>query len=194
MTYPRRMTALPDQPELTDEQRQALQVLADCFADDGIVDDARNIRAALACLQSVEFRAEEAEAEAAALRARLDDAERRARIAEAAAAKDGWKGRAEGAEAKIARLAQERNEARAAAQAVLGSLKTQGQAVETAEASANALRERVGDLEAALRAAEEAMRECALRLSTGNRDQEQSEGEVPLFPETASARFGFEDP
>lgn len=188
------MTALPDQPELTDEQRQALQVLADCFADDGIVDDARNIRAALACLQSVEFRAEEAEAEATALRVRLDDAERRARIAEAAAAKDGWKGRAEGAEAKIARLAQERNEARAAAQAVLGSLKTQGQAVETAEASANALRERVGDLEAALRAAEEAMRECALRLSTGNRDQEQSEGEVPLFPETASARFGFEDP
>lgn len=169
MTYPRRMASLSRGHGLTDEQRQALQILADCFADDGIVDDAQNIRAALDSLQSLEMRVDEAEAETAALRTRLDEAERRTRIAEAAAIKDGWKGRAESAEARIERLAQERNEARAAAQAVLVSLKAQGQVADTAEASATALRERVEHLEAALREAEQVMRECALLLATPDR-------------------------
>ncbi len=169
MTYPRRMAPLSRGQGLADEQRQALKILADCFADDGIVDDAQNIRAALDCLQSLEMRADEAEAEAEALRTRLDEAERRTRIAEAAAIKEGWKGRAESAEARIERLAQERNEARAAAQAVLVSLKAQGQVADTAEASATALRERVEHLEAALREAEQVMRECASLLMSPDR-------------------------
>jgi chromosome segregation ATPase len=178
--------------ELADEQRQALRILADCFADDGILDDARNIRAALDCLQSVEFRVDEAEAEIASLRARLDDAERRARIAEAASMKDGWKGRAENAEARIERLSQERNEARAAAQAVLVSLKAQGQVADTAEASAAALRKRVADLETALREAEQVMRDCAGLLVGSGHDRDRSEESPTASPDSPEASSGDE--
>ena len=195
MTHPRRMPALVDLPTLTDEQRQALRILADCFADDGIVDDARNIRDALACLESTERHRIEIEAEAAALRARAEETERRLRAAEAAAQKDGWKGRAEAAEGKIDRLVQERNEARAAAQAVLGSLKSQGQAVDAAETTAAALRRRVEDLEVALRQAQETMQACVYHLAhleAGGLDAKHSAfadvfGEAPPAPFAAEA-------
>jgi hypothetical protein len=187
VTHPRRMPALVDLPTLTDEQRQALRILADCFADDGIVDDARNIRDALVCLESIERRKVEIEADAAALRTRVEDAERRLRAAEAAAQKDGWKGRAETAEAKIDRLVQERNEARAAAQAILGSLKSQGQAVDAAETTVAALRERVELLEGALREAQDVMSACAHLLThseAGAEDREFTDvfGEAPAVP------------
>ncbi|GJD34864.1 hypothetical protein [Methylobacterium aerolatum] len=159
------MAASAERPELTDEQRRALRILADCFADDGIVDDARNIRDALDRLEIEEIRASDAEADATALRTRLDETERRLRAAEAAAARDGWKRRAESAEGKIDRLIEERNEARSAAQAVLTSLKSQGQASDSSEAAMVALRQRVLDLEHALIDAREAMRDCAQRLA-----------------------------
>lgn len=165
MTYPRLVAVLAEQPELTDEQRQALRILADCFADDGIVDDARNIRDALACLHAIETRATEAETERNALRTRLDETERRLRAAETAAARDGWKVRAETAEGQIERLVQERNEARSAAQALLASLKSQGQAAEAADTSTTALRQRVEELEDALRQASEAMQACTALLA-----------------------------
>ncbi|MBE7197880.1 MAG: hypothetical protein INR70_08765 [Parafilimonas terrae] len=171
MTYPRLVAVLAEQPELTDEQRQALRILADCFADDGIVDDARNIRDALACLHAVETRASEAETERSALRARLDESERRLRAAETAAARDGWKVRAETAEGQIERLVQERNEARSAAQALLVSLKSQGQAAETADASTTTLRQRVEELEEALRQASEAMQACTALLVISRSDE-----------------------
>lgn len=171
MTYPRLVAVLAEQPELTDEQRQALRILADCFADDGIVDDARNIRDALACLHAVETRATEAETERSTLRSRLDETERRLRAAETAAARDGWKLRAETAEGQIERLVQERNEARSAAQALLASLKSQGQAAETADASTATLRQRVEVLEEALRQASEIMQACGTLLAIPGRDE-----------------------
>jgi chromosome segregation ATPase len=170
VTHPRRLPTLVDLPTLTDEQRQALRILADCFADDGIVDDARNIRDALACLESNERHRSEIEAEAAALRVRLDETERRLRAADTAAQKDGWKGRAETAESKIDRLVQERNEARAAAQAILGSLKSQGLAVDAAETTAATLRQRVEALEDALRQALAAMDECTRLIARKEAD------------------------
>ncbi|MCJ2013719.1 hypothetical protein [Methylobacterium sp. J-076] len=145
---------------LTDTQRQALAALADCFAEDGILIDAQNIRAALACIQDAAFRASAAEADALRVRSQLDEARQRVATFETAGVAGGWKQRAQIAEAEAERLKRERNEARSTAQGILASLKQQGEAADAAEASAAALTSRVQDLERALREAVSAMRSC----------------------------------
>ncbi len=85
---------------LTEAQRQALVALAECFADDGILLDAQNIRAALAAANDAEFRAASAEADVVRLRSQLEDARQRVSALEAAALAGGWKQRAEEAETR----------------------------------------------------------------------------------------------
>lgn len=145
---------------LTEAQRQSLVALAECFADDGILLDAQNIRAALAEVHDAEFRAVSAETDAARLRSQLDDARRRVASLEAAVAASGWQRRAEEAEGEVERLKRERREARAATQEILASLREQGQAADAAEAAANVLTARVAELEGALRSTLSAMRGC----------------------------------
>ncbi len=145
---------------LTEAQRQALVALAECFAEDGILVDALNIRAALAAANDAEFRATSAESDVVRLRSQLEDARQRVSSLEAAALAGGWKQRAEEAEGEVERLKRERNEARATVQGILASLKEQGEAADAAEAAAAHLTDRVEELERALREAVSAMRGC----------------------------------
>lgn len=163
---------------LTEAQRQALVALAECFAEDGILVDAQNIRAALAAANDAEFRAASAEADVVRLRSQLEDARQRVSALEAAALAGGWKQRAEEAEGEVERLKRERNEARATAQNILASLKEQGEAADAAEAAAAILTERVEELERALRQAVSAMRGCVALTAASAAARDTARGEM----------------
>ena len=181
---------------LTEAQRQALVALAECFAEDGILVDALNIRAALAAINDAEFRATSAEADVVRLRSHLEDARQRVSSLEAAALAGGWKQRAEEAEGEVERLKRERNEARATAQGILASLKEQGEAADAAEAAAALLTDRVEELERALREAVSAMRGCValtavLAAGRGSRaDPSAHDAEEPAAEEADDAGAG----
>lgn len=177
---------------LTEAQRQALVALAECFADDGILVDAQNIRAALAAANDAEFRATSAEADVVRLRSQIEDARQRIAAFESAALAGGWKQRAEEAEDEVERLKRERNEARATAQNILASLKEQGEAADAAESAAAVLTERVGELERALREAISAMRGCVALTAAcaAERDWLAGAAEEPAPDEAEDAVAG----
>lgn len=172
---------------LTEAQRQALVALAECFAEDGILIDAQNIRAALAAANDAEFRATSAEADGVRLRSQLEDARQRVAALEAAALAGGWKQRAEEAETEIERLKRERNDARATAQGILASLKEQGEAADAAEAAAAILSDRVAELEWALREAVSAMRGCVALTAVDAAGREGRNGASAGHAEDAAA-------